>query len=261
MMRGLPILTFHAIEDGPSPLAFPPRRFRALLEEIERRSYRTLPLRDLVAGLGSSASLPDRTLALTFDDGFRSVFDSAFPALRERRMTATVFVHGGGRGEGAEGRRSAGAGRELMTWEEIREMSAAGIEIGAHTCTHPDLTRLSPDELDRELRGNQADIERVTGEAVRSFAYPFGRWNARVRGAAIRQFAGACSDRLALVTENSDRYALPRIDAYYLRAPLTAHLVFSRHLPAYLWVRNVPRAARRRLFPPGERKLDRCASA
>jgi peptidoglycan/xylan/chitin deacetylase (PgdA/CDA1 family) len=261
MMRRLPILTFHAIEEGTSPLAFSPRRFRELLRAIEQHSYQTLPLRDLLTGLARNAPLPACTLVLTFDDGYRSVYDEAFPILRDRRMTATVFLNTGrSPGEG-EGRRAAYEGRELLNWEEIREMSAAGIEFGAHTRTHPNLTRLSDAELDLEIRGNLEEIQRATGVAVRSFAYPFGRWDERARRETGRYFDGACSDRLALVARNSDRFALPRVDAYYLRSPRQARLVFSRFLPLYLWVCNGPRTARRRLFPPRDREVSRCASA
>jgi peptidoglycan/xylan/chitin deacetylase (PgdA/CDA1 family) len=256
MTRWLPILTFHAIEEGSSPLAFSPRRFRELLRAIEQHSYQTLPLRVLLAGLARDAPLPARTLVLTFDDGYRSVYDEAFPLLRDRRMTATVFVNTGHLAAQDERRRAVHTGRELMNWEEIREMSAAGIEIGAHTRTHPDLTRLSEAELDLEIRGNLEEIERATGVSVHTFAYPFGRWDARVRREVLRHFAGACSDRLALVSRNSDRFALPRVDAYYLRSRRQAGLCFSRYLPLYLWVRHVPRTARRRLHQPHARKMD-----
>ncbi|MFH1144367.1 MAG: polysaccharide deacetylase family protein, partial [Candidatus Eisenbacteria bacterium] len=133
MTRRLPILTFHAIEDDPSPIAFPPPLFRDVLRAIDRHSYPTLSLRDAVAGLARRETLPERAVVLTFDDGYRSVYDEAFPLLRALRMTATIFLSAGGPAAGPEQRLPPYAGRERMSWEEVREMSAAGIEFGAHT--------------------------------------------------------------------------------------------------------------------------------
>jgi peptidoglycan/xylan/chitin deacetylase (PgdA/CDA1 family) len=256
MGDSLPILTFHTLEEDPSPIAFPAHLFHSALSQMEGHGYRTLTLKDAVAALDHPDGFPERALVLTFDDGYRSVYETAFPLLRAHRMTATVFVTTGREFAQPEGRQAGRlppqCGREMLSWEEIREMSAAGIEFGAHTLTHPDLTRLPADRLQGEIGGGREEIERVTGVAVRSFAYPFGRWNRRAIDEVKRSYACACTDRLALASRRCDRFTLPRVDAYYLRSPWLLRLLFSQGLPFYLRARNLPRTVRRLVRPsPG----------
>ena len=124
------------------------------------------------------------------------------------------------------------------------------------TRTHPHLARRAEEQLREEILGGKREIERATGLEVRSFAYPFGRWNARVRREAQQHFACACSDRLAVASAESDRFALPRIDAHYLRSPGRAGWLFSRYLPLYVQGCNAPRAARRRFLGLWNREPD-----
>ena len=99
-----------------------------------------------------------------------------------------------------------------ITWEQAREMAAAGIEIGSHTVTHPILTQLDPAQLDYELRQSRSRLEHVLDREVALFCYPNGDYNARVRGAVER--AGY---RIAVTTEgglnnrSSDPLVLRRI--------------------------------------------------
>ena len=257
----LPIVTFHAVEESASPIAFPPRRFHDLVRMIHARAHVAISLRRAVEHLAHGAPLPPRTLVLTFDDGYRSVHDEAFPLLRDLGMSATVFLTCGDGDAPSTERLPDCGGREALSWEEIRRMSEAGIEFGGHTRTHPDLTGLEDAELRAEIAAGAEMIEKETGERVRSFAYPFGRWDARVRREVMRRYDCACTDRLSVARPGHDRFTLPRVDAYYLRSPGLAGLLFSRWLPFYLGVRNVPRSTRRRLSPPGKREGDRCASA
>src|SRR5262245_55267199 len=84
----LPVLTFHALEDRSAVISFPPREFRRGLGRLHARGYRALPLADVVACLRAGRPFPPRTLVLTFDDGYRSIYEEAFPVLRDYAMTA-----------------------------------------------------------------------------------------------------------------------------------------------------------------------------
>jgi peptidoglycan/xylan/chitin deacetylase (PgdA/CDA1 family) len=252
MGDSLPILTFHTILEDASPIAYPPGLFRHALNQLRENGYHTLALKDAIDALDRHGAFPERALVLTFDDGYRSVYETAFPLLREHGLTATVFVSTGDAGTDAAGRLPAYGGHERLSWEEIREMSVAGIEFGAHTRSHPDLTTLPADRLADEILRPREEIEHVTGIPVRSFAYPFGRWNQASLDQVRQAYTCACTDRLALADRRCDRFALPRIDAYYLRSRRLFGLFFSRSFPHYLRARNVPRTIRRLMRPsPG----------
>lgn len=244
----LPVLTFHALDDVGDAIGFPPALFRAGLAALAARGWRSEPLAALAGRIRDGAVFPPRALALTFDDGYQTVYTEAFPVLADLGMTATVFLCTGGAAGAPPG---AGlpplGGRRMLTWNQIREMHRSGISFGAHTLTHPDLTRLDPAAVETELRESRARIEDVLGAPVRAFAYPFGRFNPACRAAAARYFELACSDRLGLATAGSDPLALPRVDAYYLRSARVFSRLPSRLFRAYVAFRAVPRGLRRGL--------------
>jgi peptidoglycan/xylan/chitin deacetylase (PgdA/CDA1 family) len=241
---GIPILTFHALDAGRDVCGYPPGVFRGAVARLAGAGIRTLPLADAVAAL-AAGRVPDRAVCITFDDGYRSVYTDAVPALRAHGMTATVFLTVG-ETSGAP-RLPSLQGREMLAWSEVRELAGAGIALGAHSLAHCDLTRVPPERVEREMVRSKAVIEDRAGVAVRGFAYPFGRFDARSRALARAHFAFAVADTLALATAASDAWALPRVDAYYLRAPWTMPLVASAWLPAYVRARNLPRSLRRAL--------------
>ncbi len=247
-VRVLPVLTFHALDGLGDTISFPPPRFRSGLAALAGRGIRSAPLEDLARRLHAGESFTPRAVALTFDDGYQTVYTEAFPVLADLGMTATVFLCTGREGGAAPASALPTlGGRPMLTWGQIREMHRAGISFGAHTLSHPDLTRLDPAAIETELRESQARIEDALGAPVRAFAYPFGRFNPACCAAAARYFDLACTDRLGLATTRSDRFALPRVDAYYLRS---ARLFFRLPPPlfrAYVAACAVPRGLRRGL--------------
>jgi peptidoglycan/xylan/chitin deacetylase (PgdA/CDA1 family) len=133
----------------------------------------------------------------------------------------------------------------MLSWHEIREMQRWGVEIGAHTLTHPDLTRLPSDRIEAEVGGSKAIIEETLGVPVACFAYPFGRYDNCSRDIVLQHFTCACTDTLGLLSASSDPYTLQRVDAYYLRTDRLFAVMGTRLLPWYVWARNVPRQIRR----------------
>lgn len=246
MARTLPILTFHALDEMPSAISFRPRLFRDAIQKLRDHGYRTVRLHDAVQTLRAKQALPDRSVVITFDDGYASVAEVAWPVLVEAGITATVFLT-----VGRSGRASADepfpslSGRRMLNWRLVREMHAAGIDFGAHTLTHPDLTRLSPAQAEEEIVRSKEIVQDGIGDVVTCFAYPYGRSASRHRAIAAEHFAGACSDRLGLMNDLSDPWALERVDAYYLRTAGLFDLLFMRWFPWYIRARNVPRELRR----------------
>jgi peptidoglycan/xylan/chitin deacetylase (PgdA/CDA1 family) len=243
----LPVLTFHTLDDRPSPIAFPRAVFRHGLARLHAADYRTLSLLEAVALLQRGAPFPARAFVLTFDDGYQTVYDEAFPVLQRFGMSATVFLTVGRPGAaGPRGRLPSLNGRAMLAWPQIQEMQRWGIHFGAHTLTHPDLTRLPPAQVRAEACESRAIIESALGTRVACFAYPYGRHDHHSREVVRQHFDCACTDTLGLLTARSDRYRLDRVDAYYLRTVrLFAGMRRRGWLPWYVWARGIPRRIRR----------------
>jgi peptidoglycan/xylan/chitin deacetylase (PgdA/CDA1 family)/aminoglycoside phosphotransferase (APT) family kinase protein len=183
------VLCYHALsESWPSSLAVTPANFREQIELLLKRGYRA-------ATFSETVPTPpfEKTVAVTFDDSYRSVLELAYPILSEHGLVATVFVptaHAGKDGPmtwpGIEEWRGGPHESELhaMSWQELRTLAAAGWEIGSHTVTHPYLTQLDDTSLRAELRDSRERCELELGRECRSLAYPYGDFDRRVIAAA-----------------------------------------------------------------------------
>lgn len=218
--RRVPILMYHEITDGPVSarhLAVTPQQFAVQLGYLQGAGYVTLRAAEVTAAMaGEGRGLPARPVVLTFDDGFADFHDTALPALLRYGFTATLFVttswirDSGVRSLGAEHASRVPPG--MLSWSQIEEAAAAGIEIGAHTEHHPQLDQLSGTALWQELRGSKNLLEDRLGVAVTGLSYPFGYSNQRVRetaAAAGYRYACAVANRYALASD--DQFALPRL--------------------------------------------------
>jgi peptidoglycan/xylan/chitin deacetylase (PgdA/CDA1 family) len=246
MAASLPVLTFHALDDRPSVISFSPPVFRRGMAKLHESGYQTLSLLEAVDCLCRGAPFPDRSLVITFDDGYQTMYDEAFPVLQRYGLSAMVFLTVGETGT----RRSAGRlpslnGRSMLAWHEIREMQRWGIAFGAHTLTHPDLTRLPLDRVEAEVCDSKAIIEDSLSAPVVCFAYPYGRYDRRSREIVRQHFACACSDKLGLITAGSNPYALKRVDTYYLRTDRLFDMMLTRLFPWYIGACSIPRRIRR----------------
>jgi peptidoglycan/xylan/chitin deacetylase (PgdA/CDA1 family) len=179
------VLCYHAVsERWSSELAVQPERLRDQLRSLVRRGYRGVTFTEAVQSPGT-----EKTLAVTFDDAYRSVLELGLPVLEELGLPGSVYAPTAfiGRDEPMswpgieEWSRGPDRGELVpLSWEQLRGLSAAGWEVGSHSRSHPRLTRLEDDELERELRESREDCERELGRPCTSIAYPFGDVDERV---------------------------------------------------------------------------------
>lgn len=228
------ILTWHSVSEDRPPLGVSPTRLARQLDDLLAAGFRVAPLGALVECLERGRGLPPRTLALTFDDGYGDFAQHALPLLEERGLPATLFVTASRERERLPG----GTEAPLLALDALAGIAARGIEIGAHSVGHVDLTALDDAALERELRESRRVLEEHTGRPVEHFAYPFGRCDGRVRDAAARVFRSACTTRLARLCSQDDPWAMPRVDAYYLRSPLLRRLLAADAPDTWLGVRR-----------------------
>jgi peptidoglycan/xylan/chitin deacetylase (PgdA/CDA1 family) len=168
-----------------------------------------------------------RRVHVTFDDAFRSI-GGVMPALRERHLPVTIFVCTGFADSGgapllipelASDEPRDVAELATLTWDELRALAATGVEIGSHTVMHARLTALGEGELRRELDESKGRIEAELGRRCGSLAYPYGRYDRRVRTAAR---AAGYGEAFALRRPPGDRFARSRVDLYRRHTPLRA---------------------------------------
>jgi peptidoglycan/xylan/chitin deacetylase (PgdA/CDA1 family) len=172
----LPILMYHYVSPLPADadrirtdLTVSPELFRQHMQYLYDNDYTTVSLHDLYAALMVGAPLPERAIALTFDDGYIDHYQYVFPILREFGFTGTFFII-----SGITDRQSYGH----MNWAQIEEMSRAGMSMEPHTIDHIQLNQRSHDELVYQILGSIETLEAHTGRPARIFSYPSGRYDA-----------------------------------------------------------------------------------
>lgn len=205
------ILYYHRIDEELHRSCVTPEAFREQMQYLRDAGFRIVPLADLTVGWERGETFPPRTVAVTFDDGFADNYERAFPVLAELGIPATIFVTVGALGGSLAVLRDKRDALPALTWDQIRTMLAERITVGSHTLTHPHLTTLAADALEKELVESRAIIAAETGVTTQLFCYPHGDFDARVR-AAVEQagYRLACSTRPGGVTLASDPLALPR---------------------------------------------------
>ena len=216
-MSDVIVLCYHAVsERWETALSVTPKSLEEQLGLLAERGYRGATFEQAL-----SAPPYERTVALTFDDAFRSVYDIAFPILSRLGFPAALFVPTrriGGDGPmawpGIDHWVGGPEERELipMSWEQVEELADAGWEIGAHTRFHPHLPELEDAALTTELQGSRDDCEQRLGRPCPSLAYPYGDFDERVieaAGLAGFRYAGTL-DRF----ERARPLRWPRIGVY-----------------------------------------------
>lgn len=176
----VPVLMYHYVDETPPPagpyadsLTVRTPDFVRQLEYLHANGFSTVSLADLYLAVAGVKTLPSKALVLTFDDGGLDNYEVAFSLLKRYGFTATFFVI------------TSRVGKEgQMTWEQLREMVQAGMAVQSHTVSHPDLTKVSPSKLARELADSRAVIEQEVGAPVYALAYPAGAYNSQVIQAA-----------------------------------------------------------------------------
>ncbi len=212
----VPILMYHRIApDGRDPrYTVSPRQFENHMQFLVAAGYQVIDLDTLLLGLDGRRALPAKTVAITFDDGFQDTHDNACPVLKRLGFPAAFFLVTGLMGRHPQwtgNQHHAGARR--LDWGAARTLCADGFTVGSHSTTHPALDELNTDRAVQEVADSKRALEDGLGIPVRFFAYPYGRFDGRVRD-VVRSagYEAACSTHSGFNTDQTDRYALRRLD-------------------------------------------------
>jgi peptidoglycan/xylan/chitin deacetylase (PgdA/CDA1 family) len=169
----LPILNYHSVGGAADDYTVPVAAFEEQLDWLASHGFHTVSLNDLVDSRRRHAPLPDKAIILTFDDGKADALGIVLPALRKRGMRASFFVV------------TSLVGRAgYLTWDGVRALADAGMEIGSHTATHPRLPDLSDERVQDELRESRLRLQAELHRPVEALAYPYNSVRARIEEAA-----------------------------------------------------------------------------
>jgi peptidoglycan/xylan/chitin deacetylase (PgdA/CDA1 family) len=181
----IPILTYHRFaQDCPSPLCMPAAAFRAQMRYLKDNRYHVLTADELLAFVQHRRPLPPRSVLITIDDGYRSVYEIAYPILREFDFSAVLFIY----------TELIDVSPIALTWNQLAEMRRNGFAVGSHTIRHSDLTLPREGEsgaefaarVENELVGSKQVLDRRLGQDTWLLAYPYGNYDPKVVASSQR---------------------------------------------------------------------------
>ena len=220
---GVIALYHHVDTNSPPSTSISPEDFRRHLEYLRDNDYEVMALNVMIDHLQSQTPLPERAVAITFDDGYSSIYETAFPMLQQFNMPFALFLSTDPINQGQN---------NYMTWDQVRELSDAGAVIANHMVYHPYMLEREDAETDaqwlarqrEELLDAEATIEAETGQDHRFLAYPYGEFNAELQTMLAEEGFVGFAQNSGAAGFQSDFLALPR----YPLASIYANLDTAR---------------------------------
>lgn len=195
------ILSYHRVDAADNPMTVPPAEFEKQLQYLQTQGYTSVTLDEVARFQEGAGELPPKPLVITFDDGYEDNQRVAVPLLRKYGFHAIIFVITDNIGK-----------RGYMTWEQMKAVQERAINIGSHTMTHADLTRLDAGELAAELQNSKESLEKGLGTSADYLAYPYGRTNGQVIAAAkAAGYKGSAGVSVGVVRPGNGMHNLRRI--------------------------------------------------
>jgi peptidoglycan/xylan/chitin deacetylase (PgdA/CDA1 family) len=206
------ILMYHHVDAStPKSTSVTPEQFERQLDFLKSEGFNVIPLLDLLDAVYANGALPEKAVAITFDDAYVSVYTEALPVLAERGMPFTVFV--------ATQAVDQGHGQTL-SWPQLREIAQSGLAtLGAHSVSHAHLLAGSENgpnaqwrqQVETEIRDSVRRIEEeIDGVRVRSFAYPFGEYSPALEGLVAALDLYGLAQQSGAVGSGTPETAIPR---------------------------------------------------
>lgn len=207
----IPILMYHAIGDGPNDLFLQTNLFEDQIAYLSRNKYNFITFEDL-----KNEYIPNKPIIITFDDGYKNLYENAYPILKKYDAKATIFLISNFIGS-----------TSYLTTEQITEMNDL-ISFQSHTVTHPDLRFKSIESVDYEARISKAAIQGLVKNKVIAFCYPSGKFNENTIKATRKYYDYGITIMNGLYTINDDPYIINRIR-------------ISKGDNLYLFIKKLPR--------------------
>ncbi|MCP5346372.1 MAG: polysaccharide deacetylase family protein [Gammaproteobacteria bacterium] len=221
--HGVIIQYHHVATDTPASTSISPRDFQIHLEYLRENGFNVIPLDQMLEALRQQQPVPDRSIAITFDDGYLSIYETAYPLLQQFGFPFTVFVSTGPIDDNQPG---------FMNWEQLEEMADHGALIANHMVNHPYMLERGATEspaqwiqrLREELLSAEQAITEHTGNSLKYLAYPYGEYDPAIKAMLAAEGFTGIAQNSGAVGFHSDFLALPR----YPLAGIYANLETAR---------------------------------
>ncbi|WP_331345997.1 polysaccharide deacetylase family protein [Cellvibrio sp. UBA7661] len=203
------VLLYHHVSNStPKSTSISPEAFEAQMDYLENNNFTVVPLLELTEKLRKGEPLPDKTIAITFDDSYASVYESAYPRLKKRGWPFTFFVN----------TEVVSSGKIFVSWDQLREMSRNGVTVANHSSAHHHLPRREQNETEKQWRARitadinnaQQTIKKEIGKAPMILAYPFGEYDIEVQRIAQKLGYIAFGQQSGVLYSEGDLQAVPR---------------------------------------------------
>ncbi|MBZ9606738.1 polysaccharide deacetylase family protein [Clostridium estertheticum] len=166
--KSVPVLMYHSIDyEKDNPIRLPVKRFDEQLKYLKDNGYYTITLTDLYDYLIKDIPIPEKSVVLTFDDGYEDNYTEMFPVLKKYNFKATIFVITG----------SIDKSPNYMTSKQLIEMEKYGVDIGSHTVKHENLKEMPKDKQLETLVKSKNDLEKILNKQIKFFSYPYGGYS------------------------------------------------------------------------------------
>jgi peptidoglycan/xylan/chitin deacetylase (PgdA/CDA1 family) len=210
---------YHSVSSTGSDLSVEPAVFKEHIELLRHWGFRFVTVGEVAAAIASGTILREPTIALSFDDGYKDNLTQALPILLASGIRASFYVTTGLAAGNAQiisrFREMTNYESEYLTAGEIRELHAAGMEIGAHTHSHPNLARLPLEAARQELQISKDWLEQILGSPVEQFAFPFGKRGIHYTNVTLG-LVRDCGYRGAAVVESRSASSVHALDQFQI---------------------------------------------
>lgn len=204
--KEISVLLYHSVAKNNWYASIDPEIFEKQLAYL-KNNYQVVSLDKIIAYVKGEGELNDKSAAITFDDGYLDNFTQAWPILKKYNLPFTVFVT-----TNLESHQGLNNDFQRVTWDQLKQMSVSGADIGGHSQNHQDLDKLSTVELNQEIVNCQSDLEVNLGKQAKNFSYPGGKFNETVvRAVQGAGFVSACVAKNGLIKKGDDAYQIKRV--------------------------------------------------
>lgn len=208
--QALVILQYHHIsEKTPHATSISPELFKQHMAYLKEKKFKVVSILDVKDWVQKGERVPDGAVAITFDDGYTSVYENAFPILKKYKFPFTVFVNSQAHDD---------QNKLFMSWKQMKKMTKHGATIGNHTDSHPHMIRQRSDESfskwllrrEREIEFAEKRINEEIGKSYKIFAYPYGEYDLRLQKHLAAEGYVAFGQHSGPIAKHSHPQALPR---------------------------------------------------
>ena len=218
------VLNYHKVDDMNIALSVLPNDFDRQMAYLKEHGYNTINSQQLYEYLANGAPLPPNPIMITFDDGYEDNYRNAYPILQKYGFTGTIFVITD----------FVSAQPNYLTWEQINEMKAHGMDFQSHTATHQSMTGLSEEQLRQELTKSKQTLDAQLNQDTLFVAYPTGTYNLYIAKLVDEAgYKGAFTIKYGNIDKDSNIYALERVPIFHTENTFLSFYERMHYIPVF----------------------------